>query len=73
MKRVKQYECEIHNKQTDARHVRICEFTYVQVESVGGILHEDGVDVNFAQALCDRWTQWGNHDNIRYTYRILDQ
>lgn len=68
--RVRKYEATVYYGSTGSSSTSQYSFTQAQADEVGGVLEADGLDIVLAQKLCDRWTRRGQHESIRYSYRI---
>jgi hypothetical protein len=68
--RVWEYECTVYYSSTGSSHTKQYTFTQNQADEVGAVLHPDGMPMWAARQLCEKWTRRGNHESIRYTYRI---
>lgn len=70
MARVLKYEATTYHTSTDSSHIGLYPFTQAQADEIGATLEPDGIDLETAQRLCEKWTRRGKHASIRYTYRI---
>jgi hypothetical protein len=48
----------------------VLPFTQRQANEVGGVVHDDGLDIVLARALCEKWTRIGSKGNITFEYRL---
>jgi hypothetical protein len=67
--RAKQYQCAV-TRSDGTQQVDLFDFTIHQADSVGAILHPDGINLTAAMKLCDRWTRRHNHADIQYSYKV---
>lgn len=73
--RVTHYHATVYYAAAGSSHSKDCPFTQAQADEVGGVLEPDGLNINLAVKLCEKWTRRGNHSDIRYSYslRVEDQ
>jgi len=68
--RVTEYEGTVYYSSTGSSHTKMYPFTKEHADAIGGVLEPDGLNIELAQKLCDKWTKRGNRGDIRYTYRL---
>lgn len=68
--RVLKYEATVYYKSTGSSHTKLYPFTQTQANEIGAVLETDGLSLEAAISLCDRWTRRGNHIDIKYSYRV---
>jgi hypothetical protein len=68
--RVLKYEATVYYSSTGSSMTKQYPFTQAQADEVGGVLESDGLNILLAKKLCEKWTQRGQHGDIRYSYRI---
>ena len=68
--RAKQYHRKFTRTSDGYTTTELCEFTEVQVASIGAILHSDGIDLISAVKLCKQWTRSGQHVDVQYSYSV---
>lgn len=68
--RVLQYEGTVYYPSTRSSHTKLYPFTQEQANEVGTVLETDGIPLLLAIKLCEQWTRRGQHESIRYSYRI---
>lgn len=70
-KRICKYQRSILCRATGKIKTETLSFTEAQINSVGGVLERNGVDIVLAQKLCNTWSVYGNHKDIKYSYNIV--
>lgn len=68
--RVNQYSATVYYGSTGSSHTKLYPFTQAQANEVGAVLETDGINIESAKRLCEKWTKRGNHGDIRYTYHV---
>ena len=68
--RVLWYQGTVFYTSTGYSHTAMYPFTQGQANEVGAILETDGIPIQAAIKLCEMWTKRGQHEGIRYSYRI---
>jgi len=68
--RVLKYECTVHYASTGSSHTGLYPFNQTQADTVGAVLEPDGISIEAAKRLVEKWNRGGNREDIRYVYSI---
>lgn len=68
--RVKSYTASVYYKSSGSSNTKQYPFTQEQADEVGAVLEPDGINIEAAHKLCNKWTRLGNRGDIIYRYWV---
>lgn len=75
MEMVKQYVCRATSADRDNTY--ILNFTQIQADEVGAVLHPTGLNIISAEKLCAKWTREGSafrsDFDIKFSYKVYKE
>lgn len=75
MEMVKQYVCRVTS--TDRDNTYILNFTQIQADEVGAVLHPTGLNIISAEKLCAKWNRAASVDrsvvDIKFSYKVYKE